>query len=206
MHWIAAPVIAGFGGYSNGFTTVIDFAQAANHAQGQNHNAVTVTPVCAGLSALVCHRPASMQDYRPMTWPAPIDREEYTMFSKCQQAAAMIAAAAAALCAVSPAVAHHSFAMFDQAKVSTKVRATVSEFRFTNPHSFVVVNVKEGNGVTRYALECSSVNMMARAGWKHNTLKAGDTVDITFYPLRNGKPGGMLKTIKVADGRTLSGW
>lgn len=128
------------------------------------------------------------------------------MFSKCQQAAALVAAAALAVCAVSPALAHHSFAMFDQAKISTKVRATVSEFRFTNPHSFVVVNVKEGNGVTRYALECSSVNMMSRAGWKHNTLKAGDTVDITFYPLRNGKPGGMLKTIKVADGRMLSGW
>jgi len=48
--------------------------------------------------------------------------------------------------------------------------------------------------------------MLDRAGWKFNTLKAGDKVDVTFYPLRNGKPGGMLKTIKVADGRTLKGW
>lgn len=120
--------------------------------------------------------------------------------------AAMLGAAALAAGVVSPAIAHHSFAMFDQTKISTKAHATVSEFRFTNPHSFVVVNVKEGSGVKRYALECSSVNMMSRAGWKFNTLKAGDTVDVTFYPLRNGKPGGMLKTIKVADGRTLSGW
>lgn len=121
-------------------------------------------------------------------------------------AAALTGAGALALFAAAPAVAHHSFAMFDQTKISTKAKATVAEFRFTNPHSFVVVNVKEGAGITRYALECSSVNMMSRAGWKPNTLKAGDTVDITFYPLRNGKPGGMLKTIKVADGRTLSGW
>lgn len=105
-----------------------------------------------------------------------------------------------------PAYAHHSFAMFDQTKVSTKARATVAEFRYTNPHSFVVVNVTEGGKTTRYVFECSSVNMMSRAGWKHNTLKAGDKVDVAFYPLRNGKPGGMLKTIKVADGRTLSGW
>lgn len=117
--------------------------------------------------------------------------------------------AAAALLSVgiaAPAVAHHSFAMFDQTKISEKTKATVAEFRFTNPHSFVVVSVREGNSTTRYVLECSSVNMMSKAGWKHNTLKAGDTVDITFYPLRNGRPGGMLKTIKVADGRVLSGW
>ena len=105
-----------------------------------------------------------------------------------------------------PALAHHSFAMFDQTKISQKSRATVAEFRFTNPHSFVVVNVVQGGKSVRYVLECSSVNMMSRAGWKHNTLKAGDKVDVEFYPLRNGKPGGMLKTIKVADGRTLSGW
>ena len=108
--------------------------------------------------------------------------------------------------ATTPAFAHHSFAMFDQTKISQKAQATVAEFRFTNPHSFVVVNVSQGGKSVRYVLECSSVNMMSRAGWRHNTLKAGDKVDVEFYPLRNGKPGGMLKTIKVTDGRTLSGW
>ncbi|WDF74997.1 DUF6152 family protein [Novosphingobium sp. KACC 22771] len=107
---------------------------------------------------------------------------------------------------VSPAMAHHSFAMFDQTKIDTKTHATVTEFRFTNPHSFVVVSVNAGGVNTSYALECSSVNMMSKAGWKFNTLKQGDAVDVTFYPLRNGKPGGMLKTVKLADGRTLSGW
>ncbi|MEJ2459739.1 MAG: Flp pilus assembly protein CpaB, partial [Novosphingobium sp.] len=78
----------------------------------------------------------------------------------------------------SPALAHHSFAMFDQTKVNEKDNATVAEFRFTNPHSFVVLNVKDGGTVTRYVFECSSVNMMSRAGWKFNTLKAGDKVDV----------------------------
>lgn len=123
-----------------------------------------------------------------------------------KNAAAFLGAGLLAAYAMSPAVAHHSFAMFDQTRISQKARVTVSEFRFTNPHSFVVVTAQEGGELKRYALECSSVNMMSRAGWKFNTLKAGDMVDISFYPLRNGKPGGMLKTIKVADGRTLSGW
>ena len=116
------------------------------------------------------------------------------------------AAALLTVCVAAPALAHHSFAMFDQTKVANKTKATIAEFRFTNPHSFVVVNVQEGGTSTRYVLECSSVNMMSRAGWKFNTLKAGDKVDVAFYPLRNGKPGGMLKTVKLPDGRTLSGW
>jgi hypothetical protein len=107
---------------------------------------------------------------------------------------------------VAPALAHHSFAMFDQTKVDKLQKATVSEFRFANPHSFVVVNVEGPTGKTKYALECSSVNMMVAGGWEATTIKAGDTVDIDYYPLRDGRPGGMLKTITVPDGRTLSGW
>lgn len=106
----------------------------------------------------------------------------------------------------SPALAHHSFAMFDQTKKLARAKVTVAEFRFTNPHSFVVINVKEGANVTRWVFECSSVNMMRKSGWNFNTIKAGDTVDITYYPLRNGKPGGMLDTIKVPDGRVLPSW
>lgn len=104
------------------------------------------------------------------------------------------------------AVAHHSFAMFDQKKIVTKKQATVAEFRYTNPHTFVVVNVREGAKNTRYVFELSSVNMLKRAGWKRTTLKAGDKIDVTYYPLRNGKPGGMLKTLKLKSGKVLSGW
>jgi hypothetical protein len=105
-----------------------------------------------------------------------------------------------------PALAHHSFAMFDQTTVVEKVDATVREFHWKNPHTFVIVSVEEEDGVTDYVLECSSINMLTRGGWKFNILKPGDPVDVEFYPLRNGKPGGMLKTIKLDDGDTLKGW
>ncbi|WP_139810034.1 DUF6152 family protein [Sphingomonas azotifigens] len=107
--------------------------------------------------------------------------------------------------ASSPALAHHSFAMFDQTKI-LNAKGTISEFHWTNPHSFIVVDVKTGATTTRYVLECNSTNMMTRAGWKVNTVKPGDAVGITYYPLRTGKPGGMLKTVTLADGKTLSAW
>ncbi|MEO5708174.1 MAG: DUF6152 family protein [Alteraurantiacibacter sp.] len=126
------------------------------------------------------------------------------LLTKFAIAAACLSACGTAL--TIPVQAHHSFSMFDQTRTDEKLRVTVAEFRFTNPHSFVVVNVQEGSRVTRYVLECSSVNMMSRAGWRHNSVRAGQQVDVTYYPLRNGRPGGMLRTIKLPDGRTLNGW
>ena len=108
--------------------------------------------------------------------------------------------------AVSQADAHHSFAMFDQTKVLHFDGVTVSEFHWTNPHAYVVVDVKDGGGTTSYMLECSSTNMMSQAGWKFNTIKPGEKLNIDFYPLRNGKPGGMLKTVTLSGGKMLKAW
>jgi hypothetical protein len=109
-------------------------------------------------------------------------------------------------CVVLPAAAHHSFAMFDQTKILQENAATVREFRWTNPHSFVIVDVKGANEITSYTLECNSVNLMMKAGWRFNTLKPGDKVDVAYYPLRNGTTGGMLKTITLPNGKTLKAW
>jgi hypothetical protein len=108
----------------------------------------------------------------------------------------------ASLADVSPALAHHSFSMFDQTRLLPIQSATVTRFVWTNPHSFVVVEV---DGI-RYVLECNSINLMTKAGWKHNMLKAGDKVRLVYYPLRDGKPGGMLKTITLPNGKTLPAW
>lgn len=108
---------------------------------------------------------------------------------------------------VLPAAAHHSFSMFDKNKIVQVDEAIVSRFHWTNPHSSVVIDVKDANGVTTtYTLECNSINLMTRAGWKVNTLKAGDKVSLDYYPLRDGQPGGMLKTITLSDGKTLKAW
>jgi hypothetical protein len=107
----------------------------------------------------------------------------------------------AALASV-PAFSHHSFAMFDQSKQVEFGDATVARFEWKNPHAFLVVR----RGATVYTLECSSPNLMTHAGWTHNTLKPGDRIDVVFHPLRNGRTGGMLRTVTLPDGRELSAW
>lgn len=98
-----------------------------------------------------------------------------------------------------PVMAHHSFAMFDANKVVELKDVTVVEFRWANPHAFLIVK----SGEQRYALECYSPSAMTSLGWKFNSVKAGDRISVTMHPLRNGKPGGALKAATLANGQTL---
>jgi len=101
-----------------------------------------------------------------------------------------------------PSAAHHSFAMFDQTKMSELKGAAVAQFQWANPHVYVVIKGDE----TVYTLECGSPSNMAKAGWKFNSLKPGDKINVTYYPLRNGKPGGALKIATLPNGKKLDAW
>jgi hypothetical protein len=97
---------------------------------------------------------------------------------------------------------HHSYAMFDMTKTVT-FEGTVKEFQWTNPHAWIEVMVETPEGPKQYSLEANNLRVMANAGWKFNTLKPGDKVTVEVHPMRNGKRGGSLSTIKIPDGRTL---
>lgn len=104
------------------------------------------------------------------------------------------------------AQAHHSFAMFDR-NSDLKLTGTVSKFEWTNPHVFLIIDSPNDKGeMVRYTLESSSPNLMIHAGWKFNTLKAGDKVDVHYHPLRNGEAGGMLWTVTLPNGTVLNAW
>ena len=110
----------------------------------------------------------------------------------------------AALCAA-PAMAHHSFAMFDPDKVVT-LKGTVKEFQWTNPHVWIQLLVPNGKGgAVEYGVECRSINMLSHNGWLHGTIKAGDQISLTMHPLRSGAPGGALMEVTMPNGRRLSG-
>jgi hypothetical protein len=98
--------------------------------------------------------------------------------------------AIAALLATSPALAHHSFAMFDQSKTVT-LEGAVKEFRWTNPHVFIEILVKNDSGAEeQWSIEMTSPEHLARAGWRPATLKPGDAITLSIHPLREGMKGG----------------
>ena len=102
------------------------------------------------------------------------------------------------------AAPHHSFAPFDLTKEKT-ITGTVSKFEWTNPHSWIWVDVSnEKGGVDSWAVEGMSPNYLARRGWTKTTLKPGDKVTIAVRPLRSGEHGGMFVRATLADGRVLT--
>lgn len=113
-----------------------------------------------------------------------------------------LAPVTAALFAVD-ANAHHSFAMFDQTKTVT-LKGKVAEFQWTNPHAFIELDVPGDSGsIDRWSLELNSPNNLTRQGWRRSALKPGDVVSVTLNPLRNGKKGGLFKSVVLPDGRIL---
>ena len=103
-----------------------------------------------------------------------------------------------------PSYAHHSFAMFDNQKQMT-LEGTVKEFQWTNPHTWIQLNVRNAQGqVEEWSIEGSSPNGLARRGWKRNTLRPGDKVSVRINPLKNGDKGGSFVSATFADGRVLN--
>jgi hypothetical protein len=102
-----------------------------------------------------------------------------------------------------PAMAHHSFTMFDTTKQTT-LTGTVTEFQWTNPHSYIEIDVPDENGaVKHWSIEMGSPSILQTGGWKHGTLKAGDKLTVILNPLKNGDPGGLLYQANLPDGRKL---
>ncbi len=105
----------------------------------------------------------------------------------------------AATAGATGALAHHSFAMFDQSRQVTLV-GTVKEFQWTNPHTFI--ELVDGSGKT-WSVELNSPNNLLRQGWKRTALSPGDKVTVIINPLRDGKPGGLFNAVTLPNGTVL---
>jgi hypothetical protein len=103
------------------------------------------------------------------------------------------------------AMAHHSFAMFDQEN-PIELEGVVQEFKFTSPHTFIILVVKQQDGSTQaWSLEGGAPSALVRDGWSSKTIKPGDELKMTIEPLRSGAPGGAWNVgrTKFKDGRPI---
>ena len=122
----------------------------------------------------------------------------HTERGKCMKTCLAAVFAGAAVVAFSgAAIAHHSFAMFDQ-EHPQEVTGVVKEFKYTSPHSFIVLDIKDKDGNTEaWNLEGGSPSALARDGWNSKSLKPGDQLRLTIEPLRSGAPGGSWNVNKI---------
>ena len=104
------------------------------------------------------------------------------------------------ICAlVTPVVAHHSAAMFDD-KSSVTLIGTVKQFQWTNPHCWIQVLVPDEAGPVEWSVEMGSPSQLYRGGWKPTTVHVGDKIVVVVHPMRDGTKGGGFVSATHGDG------
>ena len=97
--------------------------------------------------------------------------------------------------------AHHSAVMFDEQKEVT-LEGTVKEFQYTNPHSWLLVDVTNKDGsVTTWGFEAEGPTTLLRNGVRPADLKFGTKVTIIGHPMKDGRPGALWVKAIRDDGK-----
>jgi hypothetical protein len=116
---------------------------------------------------------------------------------------AVILSCATLLAAAPAAEAHHSRAMFEIGR-AVELTGTVRQFQWTNPHCYIQLVVTGADGTEQeWSLEMGAPMHLQGRGWGPRTVKAGDRIRVTIFPLRNGRPGGELQAATTLGGRPL---
>ena len=110
-------------------------------------------------------------------------------------------AAGALLAAASSSFAHHSGVMFDDQKEVT-VTGVIKEFQYTNPHSWLLVDVKNEDGtVTTWGFEAEGPSTLTRAGIRKSDFMPGTKITITGHPMKDGRPAAAWIKATRGDGK-----
>lgn len=102
-----------------------------------------------------------------------------------------------------PSRAHHSGEMFEPEKTVT-LQGVVKEFRYINPHSWLIVDVAKDDGTTEtWGFEAEGPSVLMRRGVFKSDLQPGDKITVTARPMRDGRPAGIWSEIVKEDGTVL---
>lgn len=107
----------------------------------------------------------------------------------------------------SASMAHHSLSGVYDIRKSGEVTGVIKKVQFINPHGVMTLEVPNDDGtMTEWQMTTGSANTLSSLGFGGegpNTVIAGDVVTIKYFPARNGKPLGFIRSITLPDERTI---
>jgi hypothetical protein len=99
--------------------------------------------------------------------------------------------------------AHHSAAMFDDAK-EVVMTGVVTKFDYLNPHSWLFIDVAQEDGTTAaWGFELAAPPRLQRIGVGPQNWVPGDLIVVKGNPLRDGRAAGNLVGAIKVDGATF---
>jgi len=123
---------------------------------------------------------------------------------KLRMILAVLSACASLAFSVAPVFAHHAFAAEFDIKRPLKLRGTVTEMEWVNPHSWIHIDVKGADGkVVSWMIEGGSPNSLLRLGFNKSALPPGSEVVVEGFQARDGSNRAVGQSIAFADGRKL---
>ena len=114
-----------------------------------------------------------------------------------------LTAALTIMIAGATAHAHHGRAAYGTEQIS--LQATVTEFRFINPHVQIYFDIMNEDGeLEHWQGEPTAPNRLARGGWTKTMFKPGDEIRISGLAARNGGHSVRINEILLPGGESVT--
>ena len=119
---------------------------------------------------------------------------------------AVTAAAGACLLLTGAAQAHHAVQASVDINQNVEFDAVLTKIDWINPHTWMHfdITLADGTVVQDVLVESLGIAALRRVGLpSKSSFHVGDTYTITYYPNRDGSPGGFMSKMILPDGRVF---